>query len=464
MQSRATGYSSKLFTLWMVLIIASSLFPLAAGRQPVKAFANEVVILPGDPIEIAMAWSSCLPEIEGILDAAEMALDDYGPIRGFAVQRHDYDSACDETAGENTANDIVANGQNVGVIGPIVSISTIGAAPVFEANGIVMISPSNTRSDLGPYGPNVFNRVVVEDPDYFLWDQKIRSRESVQGWEAEFLNRYGREPVEFEKYAYDSATLLLTRIEQVSQLNGGNLHIDRMKLAYAVRNTLNFSGVTGQIAFKPNGDRLNLFEEDLIYDPFSGAELDSGWSWIDEDPTHWNLAERPGFLRIITQQDGKNWVVRRAPLTNYEIRTRLLFTPAENFQIAGLHVYLDSYNYLTLGRAFCDNPAPVCVGNGIYFDHIENNAFIGSNFATVASVSDEVYLRLVRDGSDYTAFFSTGGTGWTELGTHMIEFVPQNVGLVALNQRQPVSEIPADFDYFILTYEYAKTFLPLTIR
>ena len=35
-------------------------------------------------------------------------------------------------------------------------------------------------------------------------------------------------------------------------------------------------------------------------DDFDAASLDSSWSWIRNDPTHWSLTERPGFLRITT--------------------------------------------------------------------------------------------------------------------------------------------------------------------
>ncbi|HJW91275.1 MAG TPA: hypothetical protein VJ436_11600, partial [Anaerolineales bacterium] len=194
---------------------------------------------------------------------------------------------------------------------------------------------------------------------------------------------------------------------------------------------------------------------------FSATELDPAWSWVDEDPTHWSLIDRPGYLRITTQQEIKNKLVRRAPMTTYAIRTHLLFTPVENFQLAGLSVFLDTDNHLTFSRAYCNIPPPTCVGNGIYFDHIENGAVVGSNFATATDVTGEVYLRIVRIRVNYTASFSTNGTEWVEVGTHVVGFEPRQVGLLAFNSGQPVSEIPADFDYFVLVFEYFKIYLPV---
>jgi len=337
-------------------------------------------------------------------------------------------------------------------------MSTQGAAPIFEANGIVMVSHSNTFADLPNLGPNIFNRVVVEDPDFEDWNQAIGSLVSVEAWEADFLDQYGRQPDELAKYAYDATTLLLTRIEQVSKLNGGNLEIDRAKLATAVRETFDFEGVTGQLAQAYNGKRLKTLAQSIQLDPFTSTTLGEAWDWVDEDSTHWSLIDRPGYLRIITQEPPHNWLLRRTPDGDFEMRTHLYFTPTENFQFAGLTVFLDAENHFSFGRAFCDTSAPNCVGNGIYFDHIEGGTMIGSNFATPTSVPDEVYLRIVRQESSYTGYFSTNGAQWIEVGTHGIGFEPAGIGLFARNQ-DPASEIPADFDYFVLLHQYLKVFL-----
>jgi len=454
----------------MILFLTIALLALASATPayPARALtptidpSSLVTIPPGDPIEIAVAMHYDWPTAQDNFDAVEMALADHGSIKGFDLQKNHYNAGCDEISGQNAANDIVANVQNVGVIGPLCSISTQGAASIFEANGIVMISHSNTGPGLPNLGPNIFNRMVLEDPFYESWDPAVSSSASVQSWEAEFFDLYGRQPEELAKYAYDATTLLLNRIEQVSELNSGNLEIDRAKLATAVRNTFDFTGVTGQITLEFNGNRVNTLAQSVRLDPFTSATLGEAWDWVDEDPTHWSLTDRPGYLRIITQEVTHNLLVRRAPDQDFEIRTHMYFTPTENFQFAGLTVFLDTDNHLSFGRAFCGF-SPPCVDNGIYYDHIEGGQAVGSNFATATSVPDEVYLRIVRQGTSYTGYFSTNGTEWIEVGTHGVGFEPDSVGLYARNQGA-VSEIPADFDYFMLTHQFLKVFLPISIK
>lgn len=89
---------------------------------------------------------------------------------------------------------------------------------------------------------------------------------------------------------------------------------------------------------------------------------------------------------------------------------------------------------------------------------------VGSNFATTTTGPSNVYLRIVLQGANATGYMSENGTEWTEIGTHTAGFVPQSVGLIVSNAGQPVSEIPAYFDFFVLEYEAERTSLPLVFR
>jgi hypothetical protein len=103
-----------------------------------------------------------------------------------------------------------------------------------------------------------------------------------------------------------------------------------------------------------------------LWQPF----LDSRWSWVREDPSRWSLTAHPGFLRLTTRQGelwpANNLLVQNAPGGDYEIQSRVIFTPTQNYQIAGLLAYQDDNNLLTLGRAFCDTPPPTCLNHAIY--------------------------------------------------------------------------------------------------
>ena len=191
----------------------------------------------------------------------------------------------------------------------------------------------------------------------------------------------------------------------------------------------------------------------VFEDDFDGSLAD-GWSWLREDPTHWNLTDSPGSLRI-TLQDGfivlgsaKNVLVRSAPSGSFEIATFVSCTPTSNFQLAGLVVYQDESNYLQFGRSFCDR-AGTCVGNGVYFDNVVAREGTGSAYAPTRASQSQAYLRLRREGTAYTAYYSEDGTNWTVIGQHDNGLTPSSVGFIAAQAVHV--ETTADFDYFTIT-------------
>jgi beta-xylosidase len=197
-------------------------------------------------------------------------------------------------------------------------------------------------------------------------------------------------------------------------------------------------------------------------DDFNGPSLDSRWSWVREDASRWSLTAQPGFLRLTTNQAtsaADNILLQTAPAGDYEISTRVFFTPTQDYQFAGLMIYQDDSNYLQLGRAFCNAPS-ICVGNGIYFDRVEGGSFIGSNFATTTTVSNEAYLQVVRHGNVYTGSVSSNGIAWTVVGVHTVTISPTRIGLVATNKAESDMEISADFDFFTLIDSSFRLYLP----
>lgn len=208
-------------------------------------------------------------------------------------------------------------------------------------------------------------------------------------------------------------------------------------------------------------------------DDFDSPALGSRWSWIREDPAHWSLTSRPGFLRLTAlkgtiyttaSNNTKNILIQDAPAGDFEVQTRVIFTPTQNIQSAGLIVYEDDDNYLALLHAFCGF-VPACAGNAIYFDHEEQGQPTGGNFAMPATVPGEAYLRLVRHGTAYTGYFSSNGMDWTSLGTHeYLGSPPTRVGLFAFSNDFDALEIPADFDYVRIESPLYRVAMPLQMR
>ncbi|MFV1962058.1 MAG: branched-chain amino acid ABC transporter substrate-binding protein, partial [Acidimicrobiia bacterium] len=111
-----------------------------------------VTIAPGDPIEIRSLEAISGPvAFLGVPNerATQMAINDYGPIKGFDVNMGvGLDDLCDGAGGQAAAQTIVADEQIVGVIGTSCSGAAIAAIPLISGAGMVMVSPSNTSPAL----------------------------------------------------------------------------------------------------------------------------------------------------------------------------------------------------------------------------------------------------------------------------------------------------------------------------
>ena len=189
-------------------------------------------------------------------------------------------------------------------------------------------------------------------------------------------------------------------------------------------------------------------------DAFDSTTLNPAWTWLDENPAGWNLSERPGYLRIRMHAGNigdENLLYRTPPQGMYDVRTRLLFTPTDNFQIAGIPVYLDYDNHLMLGRGKCDEDwIGTCVGNGIYFDNLARRIFLGS-IATAVHETDIAHLRIFRTGAHYFGFYSADGAHWRLIGMHNFSAASADLKLgLAVGQDTAGTSNPADFDTFLL--------------
>ena len=75
-----------------------------------------------------------------------------------------------------------------------------------------------------------------------------------EDYEAEFDSP----PTDFADLHFDAASLVLRRLRQTSRLDEhGNLVIDRVRLARAVRKTRHYYGVTCRVTFDGSGNRLD---------------------------------------------------------------------------------------------------------------------------------------------------------------------------------------------------------------
>ncbi len=154
---------------WVVrhdgLIFGSGWYEAVAPRDGQDFEAGPlgaVEVAPGEVIQIRS-----MQVLTGIGDlgtpnqrGVEMALADYGPIKGRDVSMGaGLDSLCTAEGGHAAAETVTGDPRVVGVIGTSCSVAAVAASPVLSEAGLVMIAPSNTSpsltSDLrGNAGPN----------------------------------------------------------------------------------------------------------------------------------------------------------------------------------------------------------------------------------------------------------------------------------------------------------------------
>jgi ABC-type branched-subunit amino acid transport system substrate-binding protein len=254
----------KLSLLTVLVCALGTVTVSSAGAAPAAARSDstEVVIARGQPVEIAFAddlTGSASAFGPSLANAVQMAVEAHPSVRGFPVRINLVDAPCaDPAADVAAAASIVANAQNVGVLGQLCSIGFEQALPVYESADVVTISGSATSPSLPPFGPNVFNSVAVPDgccpvvDEFGPWYATVGTLPSDLAWKQAYTERFGAAPSEFADLYYDAAGLLIRRLHRVSAVDGsGDLLIDRTALARAVRSTTRYQGVTCRVALDP---------------------------------------------------------------------------------------------------------------------------------------------------------------------------------------------------------------------
>ncbi len=181
-----------------------------------------------------------------------------------------------------------------------------------------------------------------------------------------------------------------------------------------------------------------------------------GWQWIDPDekdaPTTKDV--KGGVLRVRVPNgkdlygDKRNAPRYIKPITgDFEIETQVKVLPKENYQGAGLLIYLDGNNYMRFERAYGGIGGG---GEGIRIDVRE-----GEEYHSIVTPNDiqteapEIQMKIVRSGPTFSAYWRIDEESeWREAGVFESKF-PETIftGLVACNTAR---EIIAEFGYIKL--------------
>jgi hypothetical protein len=150
----------------------------------------------GQPVQIAFADDLTGPASgfgASLANAVQMAVEAHPAVRGFPIQINLVDAPSGDPAADvAAATSIVANSQNVGVLGQLCSTGFDQALPIYQSADIVTITGSATDPALPSFGPTVFDRTAVNDSccpfvdEFDPWYATVLTLPSVWGKEIRF--------------------------------------------------------------------------------------------------------------------------------------------------------------------------------------------------------------------------------------------------------------------------------------
>jgi glucose/arabinose dehydrogenase/PKD repeat protein len=202
-------------------------------------------------------------------------------------------------------------------------------------------------------------------------------------------------------------------------------------------------------------------------DDFDGDSLDPGtWTVIEPDE---NLTVADGALQIQTapgrdffadQGTLPNVVVRELPDGTWTATTLMTWDPTQDFQNAGLVVWVDEDNYVKLGMVHAGDLAFELIKE---LDGVAD--FLGNSGPLDPSFPDEFFVRYTYDGTTLEAQFSVDGESWTTVGTSDLTGLDDPmVGVFATNSTAAGATDPplASYDWFALEFEAAPEDVPVS--
>lgn len=267
---------------WVAGVIAAVAITVAATDDGVRPSspanlprsqapaADNVVVPPGGRVQIAVVvpiTGESAAVGAGAWNAVLLAVEKQSRIKGFAVQLNKFNGPCGSDDGLNVlaANQVVANPQNVAVIGHFCSNHFIEALPIYEAAGVVTVSGSATNPTLASFGRGVFNAVAISDSccpyqdNFDPWYAEVSQLPADLLWrQQDYAPAFGAPPPPYADFYFDAASLLLQKIASSASLDAkGNLVVGRPALALAVRTTTAFQGVTCDVTLASSGFRVD---------------------------------------------------------------------------------------------------------------------------------------------------------------------------------------------------------------
>lgn len=237
--------------------------------------------------------------------------------------------------------------------------------------------------------------------------------------------------------------------------------------------------VTDNVTCDVNTYYVN-FDRKAVSDEFK--TLGTQWSWVRENSDAWSIDENPGSLTLTTT-DGDlvgpanklGNVLLQSANTDWTIDTKVTVSdiPGRPAQNAGIVAYQDDDNFVklvygpaTYKRGAVQQGATAGTVLFIAEDNGNQKYSMSANLEGIAKDGKTVWLRLVKSGSDYTAYYSVDGKKYVKVGAEYAFLKDVKAGLIAANGAMnfrygmqanvPVTPLKVSFDNFKITSRSAK--------
>ncbi|KRE71347.1 Ig-like domain-containing protein [Paenibacillus sp. Soil750] len=210
------------------------------------------------------------------------------------------------------------------------------------------------------------------------------------------------------------------------------------------------SGITGKQIISISGQSL---------------VLGSGWTWVRENRDNWAInPANPNFIRLTTIEGSwggtkpSNILLRDPGTADFSISTKLKFDADKSFEWAGLIVYQDDGNLISLGRQANGSPA----AKQIRFSQVKTGTQTDKNYSDPVAPGD-IYLKIDKTGTTYKGYYSSDGVTWTQVtDTFTITLTTPKVGVFVRKLNTSIAAKPAEFTNFKVGNSIIPYWIPTT--
>lgn len=214
-----------------------------------------------------------------------------------------------------------------------------------------------------------------------------------------------------------------------------------------------------EICKKPDVGAIYKVEVPQTSDEFESKKLGLQWQWHANPKAEWySLTERAGFIRLYASKlpqgettlfHASNLLLQKFPAPEFQVETKLIFSPEKKSDIAGLMISGMEYFYLSIKKDKEGFKLSTVKGYGDLENRIEVeiedvNVFLEEN--------EEIYLKAeFKNGAVCNFSYSKDGRSYKAIGEQFKatpgRWIGAKVGIFCLNLEDENSEGFADFDW-----------------